>query len=564
LNSIKNIKSKLINVAGRVIQYKNQVPAHSEQSPDNEMSLEKSKTIKGKASLDSNRSSTEKSPHVLSHKSAKSLKQITTTQDVKLDGDLELKPAGLSIPSNSHRRKGKELYHEHSATIKSKPTYVKDYCEKYCGKHDEGEIELLETLGRLLKAEQTGYNIIIKVNPSDSDYEFLNRFMLELHKDPTEVKQLKWLIGRIGKIEGRRRWEAVVRQYRQPEILRKWKKAQQNVKLTAGFILDRALKISEPWPTFYDDQNGDYEWFINPIRRNPCNERLLSDILGIEELNHRMEARRIMKGNGGVLENWLPKTDLKIAYQQGYNTNHILFISNIMQLGKRYFEPVEKLEVALYHTEFIQLFELWGSKRFGAWGPSAERIWLLSDPKRAKSYKERYENLKQIWKYQDLAPEYILELCANIRKRLDSNKQSERRNPFSKIESTEVWWNLSDMIEWQEYDMDLLTMVNIGIKLRIPKARNLNLNKDDLTKVLNEKPIPEEKKLMMRKWFEDNSFSPYEHPLVGSWYPIDYENPPTFDEDPSMHYEYYRSLFSNFLPNFPVILSEIKDFLLSL
>ncbi|KAA1099949.1 hypothetical protein PGT21_025936 [Puccinia graminis f. sp. tritici] len=564
LNSIKSIKSKLSNVVGRVMRYKSpQVSAHSRQSPAKEIPLENSKTIKGKDSLDSNCSSTQRSPHVLSDKSPNSFKEFKTPQDVNPGGNLEVTPEGLSIPSNKNKRKGKELYHEHSATIESKPTYVKDYCQKYRGKHDEGEIELLETLGRLLQADQIGYNTIIKVNPSDSDYEFLRKFILEIHKEPTEVKQLKWLIGRIGKIEGRRRWEAVVRQYRQPEILRKWKEAQNTVALTAGLILDRALKISEPWPTFYDDQNEEYEWVINSIRGNPKNERLLFYILGIEELNHRLEARLIMKGKNGDLDNWLPRTELKIAYQQGYHTNHILLISNILQLGTRYFEPVEILGVALYHTEFRQLFNNWGSKRFGAWGPSAERIWLISDPKRAKIYKDRYENLKQIWKYQDLSPEYLLKLCADIRKSLDPNKRSERKNPFSKIESSEVWWNLSDMIEWQEYDMDLLTMVNIGIKLKIPQLRNLNLNEDDLIKGLNEKSIPEEKRLIMRKWFEDNSFSPYEGTLLGSWYPIDCKNPPILDEDPSMHYENSRSLLANFVPNFKKILSEVKDFLLS-
>ncbi|KNZ61239.1 hypothetical protein VP01_14306g1, partial [Puccinia sorghi] len=126
--------------------------------------------------------------------------------------------------------------------------------------------------------------------------------------------------------------------------------------------------------------------------------------------------------------------------------------------------------------------------------------WLLSDPHRAQLYTERLNRLKHRWRYYKTTPEHMIDDVPEIAEEI-------RRK---KLES-EVWWNLADILEWQEYHMPSKTMAFIGFELGIPKQRNVPVDLARLKKILAKKPLAKQMKQLIETWFQEHAFSPYDN-----------------------------------------------------
>jgi hypothetical protein len=367
-----------------------------------------------------------------------------------------------------------------------------------------------------MKAEHVGNFIPIELDAEDSDYKILEQFILQMNLNPKEGKKLKCVIESIGMIEGKRRWKAIIRQYNQKEILRKWAEiSKRNLSIKKRLELrklDRLLKISKPWPTFHGVKSEDYEWLENLLKDEMVKKDILR-ILGEEELESRLHQMFIIS-LFSTDPTYLGAGDWEIVYKQGLDFISILAVGHILHLDQGESEIKSSTLVTPDSEIFFSLLGLWEVKESVPWGLSAEKMWLLRNPKREKIYNEIYSNLKEIWKYQKLLPKVILENFPEI---YPNKKTIAKKNRTVKTEVLDVWWNLSDLIEWQEYHMDKVSMVKIGAELNIPTTGDKKINSDRLIEILNTKSIPEGKKSIMKEWFERNAFSPYLHPSHDEW-----------------------------------------------
>ncbi|KAA1099948.1 hypothetical protein PGT21_025896 [Puccinia graminis f. sp. tritici] len=441
--------------------------------------------------------------------------------------DLKSKSSSGVLKSNS-RTSLQEEYHFH-AKFGIHAGYMVSFVEEYRHKNPgtkKFEIEFLLALLKFMKAEHVGGYIPIELDAEDSDYKTLEQFILQMNVNPKEGKKLKCVIERIGMIEGKRRWKAVIRQYNQQEILRKWaeinKKGLSIKKKLELRKLDRVLKISKPWPTFYGVKSKDYELLENLLKDEMVKKDILG-ILGEEELESRLHQIFVIS-IFSTNPRYLDAGDWEIVYKQGLDFIRILAVAHILHLDRGE-SNIESSNLVTPDSEiYFSLLGLWEVKESAPWGLSAEKMWLLSNPKRETIYNETYSNLKEKWKYQKLLPKVILENFPEI---YPNKKMMAKKNKFGKKVVLDVWWNLSDLIEWQEYHMDKLTMVRVGEQLNIPTTRDKKINLDRLSEILNKKSIPEGKENIMKEWFERNAFSPYLHPSHDEWsknLPAEFQN----------------------------------------
>ncbi|KNZ49791.1 hypothetical protein VP01_4788g1 [Puccinia sorghi] len=112
-----------------------------------------------------------------------------------------------------------------------------------------------------------------------------------------------------------------------------------------------------------------------------------------------------------------------------------------------------------------------------------------------------------------MTPEEIIDDVPEIAEAIKRNKLKFK-----------VWWNLADMIEWQEYHLPSNTMAFIGFELGIPQERNVPVDLARLKKILENKPLAKHMKQIIETWFQDHAFSPYDnlpelHPseIMTSW-----------------------------------------------
>ncbi|KAA1117944.1 hypothetical protein PGT21_027845 [Puccinia graminis f. sp. tritici] len=394
--------------------------------------------------------------------------------------------------------------------IQEDPDYVLDYVRKNPGAN-HGEIQSLKNLGNLINAESSGRYVPIELfcKGSYSDNQSMVQLVLKTHKDPILVKQLKWLAQRIGVTEGERRWKSILRQINQPIILANWEEKKK--KLLKSFEvprLERVLKINQSWPTFYDSKQKDYEWLLS-IQKDHMIKTVLDKTMGTEELAYRSRCIFLMSKRNNCY-NWLHTSDLIEAYKQGLNTNLIIFVGDILQFGRKHWKMGGRsAEIPSNKEAFILLWSFWDSKECPPWNSSAEKEWLLSDPKRSEIYKYRYQYLKNIWKYQKFTPEEILEHLPDLKNKLYPNDRKHQKQ-----EVLEIWWNLSDIIEWQEFHMDPHLMWKIGCKLKVSKERDAEIDTVALSSILKKsKAVSLEAKETMERWFKDKAFSPYDNPI---------------------------------------------------
>ncbi|KAA1112231.1 hypothetical protein PGTUg99_006435 [Puccinia graminis f. sp. tritici] len=546
LNFVTNSKSKFGNMIGRRIGYNSHsVPHAVKEDPTQIISTEEPKNIKRIDASQSSRFSPTPSLKSLDSKSYKSpttpRREETPQFSDEVSESRNGRP-GLNVdnfidgrPSLSSRNRKRLRY----AKLKSKedmPSYVQEYIAQNAGSRHQ-EIELLRVLGKYMKADIVGRYTPVYLdekaahvnkeavhliqeagnsekhavlsdekvgdfNKEDPDLEAMNEYIVKMHDGNFGGKQWKWLTEKIGEVEGKRRWKALIRQFNQPRILLGFGGFKRLAPYWKIARLGRVLKLGELWPTFYDAKYADY-WWLTEALRNPSLKIILIDILGKEELAYRMNnifvmARRVYP------RNWLDPSDLRTAYQQGLDTTRIVIIGDFLQFGSSYLSLEGKHGVATFRRVYFLLSAIWEASPSNPWGTSAEKTWLLRDPHREKLYNDRFELLKHKWKYDmKLSPEQLADIHPELQQELTQKE---------KLSS--VWWNPSDVLEWREYQMDLLTMARIGMELKIPKERNLEIDLEELEKILEKKKeVSKEMKQIIQDWFKNNANSPYNDPI---------------------------------------------------
>ncbi|KAI7944998.1 hypothetical protein MJO28_010693 [Puccinia striiformis f. sp. tritici] len=404
----------------------------------------------------------------------------------------------IDVPSNRSLRKGKNFRPAKFMPKELMPNYLKDYLAENSGDKPQ-EVELLAILGKFLKADSIGSYTPVYLDNKDPDFTAMEAYIYQMHHSEKGGKQWKWLTERIGRFEGRRRWKALLRQYNQTRVLLAWSKLKDTIaKYPYLSRLDEVLRLSENWPTFYNARYTDHAW-AKMITKAPSVALLLVEVMGEEELAYRLNNIFIMPRRV-YPHNWLNTNDMKTVYQQGLDTSRIVVVGDFLQFGRDHMSLAGKVGIPSYRKVYFLFAAVWNGSGLTAWGTSAEKMWLLSDPERAELYHNRYGYLKYKWKYLKLSPEDFIQTVPEIKQELGLQKDLSK-----------VWWNLSDVIEWREYHMDLLTMAQLGLKLKIPKSRDVQPDMVALHNHLeNARNISKDKKQIMEQWFIDNAVSPYD------------------------------------------------------
>ncbi|KAI7944995.1 hypothetical protein MJO28_010690 [Puccinia striiformis f. sp. tritici] len=387
--------------------------------------------------------------------------------------------------------------------IQVSPACLQDYTEKNCGAKT-AEIESLAQLGNLLNVESKNTFIPITVTLNSLGQQRMIQLITKIQKGSSERKQLKWILDRIGIIEGKRRWKAILRQVNQPEIVEDWAEEKKKLEESFGEIsrLDQALKLSEYWPTFYDSKEQDSEW-LSGVMKIPLVKKSLYEILGEEELDYRMKSIDFLSKRKYPY-NWLHPTDLQEAYRQGLNTNLIICVGDIFQFGNGHLNVEGGNGIPANLEASISLWLVWGNTSSAPWGDSAAKAWFLNDPKRSELYQRRYGNLRYIWKNLAPPPEQIVQMIPPLKEKFYPKKAIHKNK-----KNLEVWWNFSDVMEWQEYQLDPYIMWKIGCDLKLTKERDVQPDMEALQRdLINYTNISKEMKTRMKEWFELKSLVP--------------------------------------------------------
>jgi hypothetical protein len=501
-NFVKKPKSKVADTFEKTIEH-NELPVPLEPKEELAQRIEKKKPIKpqkGKDLSKTSRANPVSSPKTLNLDSpTQTLQAVDSPHSPEVLNEGQKLKSGVSteniaVSEDRGSRKGQ-------TSLLSEPTkemYESQYYQDYIKKNPRAkkkDTDLLAIIGHFMEADTVGSYTPILLKQENPYYKTLGEYITQISKGNDTGKKHRWLIDRIGDIEGRRRWAALTRQYNRPIILF----GLQRYKSLPGYPalprLEKILKLGESWPTFYDAEPEDYEW-LKKVQEIEGYSKFLISILGEPELEYRKESIRIMSGRKYPID-WLSKEDAITLYQQGLFPYRLILVGDCFQFGKDRLSLSETRILPSYQTTYYYLEILWKDSWKDSWGFSVEKTWLMSDKKRAEEYTKRYELLKYHWKHATVSNEALSEIIPGMEEKL-------RKNPEL------IWWNLSDLIEWREYKMKLDTMAQIGIELKIPKARNKELDLKRLQEVWIKRKVSKQMKEVMDSWFRNCAISPYD------------------------------------------------------
>jgi hypothetical protein len=138
---------------------------------------------------------------------------------------------------------------------------------------------------------------------------------------------------------------------------------------------------------------------------------------------------------------------------------------------------------------FELLIDSWNYTRSSkvTWSDSPERAWLMMDPGRSRLYKERLKTLKDLMKK-----------CEFTKIDLVSMVDKERSINFK---GSPIWWHAGHILVWSDQGLDLSTMANLGILLRLKEGQG-RLSTEQIEKLEHIKEeIPLNQKEKIIDWF---------------------------------------------------------------
>ncbi|WAQ89114.1 hypothetical protein PtA15_10A538 [Puccinia triticina] len=365
LDFLKNSKSKFGNIVGRRIGYRSYpVPLQLKEEPVRVISTTEKEPIKGK---DASRSSCSSA--------APSLKSF----DLK-SRESPIKPIGAGVPQSSGISDGRPMLNlgksvegESSSSSRKKknlrfkpnederlPDYVKEIIKK-AGSATPPQVEALRIIGKFMKADSVGsytpvylYKEAFHVDKKSAnmdqeaaqdiaDLQAMEKYMDQVMLKSADHKPWKWLVDRIGSIEGNRRWKALRRQYNQPKMLIRWKDHKEKVRDFHILRIGYALQLDKQWPTFYDATYSDFVYVSFAFEDKNIRKDFIA-IAGADELGHRLFTLRLRSGQTRAHHNYDVNGYLtfKVRVDPGLDPEHARYAQSAV--ARHTFEAYDNTE----------------------------------------------------------------------------------------------------------------------------------------------------------------------------------------------------------------------------
>ncbi|KAA1098781.1 hypothetical protein PGTUg99_016955 [Puccinia graminis f. sp. tritici] len=348
-----------------------------------------------------------------------------------------------------------------------------------------------QLLGETLHAENKNFDFSIGLNFEGLTKTKRRGQMTVLKcKSPELRKHVEWLIDEIGLPEGRRRFNAIQRQIRQLELLEAWGKmieAPANRQHIVALIeLDEILQLSHPWPTYLNSGPSDLFQLNLLITRNPILEKLIASVVDKREIEIRLRNITTLTTRWNP-HMWLSEDQVMTINQQALNLRLIILVGDCLQFGRIHMTNECLLGTVRAEDAYELLSKAWNQQKSNRtpWIASPERAWLTMDSEKEELYTERLRTLKG-----------YLERYQTPKKRLISAVDSKKLFKFS----GNPWWSLGHILIWQDQGFDLLTMMNLGIEMRMKKGQK-EITAEQIEILNASKEIPEDEKEKIVDWF---------------------------------------------------------------
>lgn len=371
------------------------------------------------------------------------------------------------------------------------PTFVQNYKKSHPAA-GESTLKALQVLGKFLKVDSSDAFVAIHLDRSDIDWKIFQDHWEKLGAgENMRTKQIKWLRDRIGEVESGRRLEALARQMREPGIQVRWKMAMQDPKLKPSMThemisLGQLLLVNEQWPTFLHSRRHDAQVVHNFLSRRSMNE-FMAYIFGKNELFVRLRLLKVMCSRKNP-HDWLSASQMRSAYQQGLDVGIIIMVGDLLQFGRESMSFRCCPGVLSLNETYLRLGFLWSNMPKSSWNASPEKQWLLSETDTGELYADRLAYLKHALRLKVIQPEIL-----------------NRGISIDFVKTSKPWWNLGDLLEWTEENLDPPVMAEIGNELRMVPADCQVLDMRKLKQIVAGKSLSDAKKKYIVEWFESKA-----------------------------------------------------------
>lgn len=430
----------------------------------------------------------------------------SSTSGKKISATIEVIPPDTNLPRKPSKSSNRKNMMKKPADYRTAAPYVEEYIRSYPGA-SEAELEALNVLGKFMNAGSSEGLSPIQVDQDDPDLEFLSSFLAKQtrHGKPAG-KELKWLIKKIGQVEGRRRFNALLRQVIQPTILLGWEKAEKQFSLPPFSIsrrtlndVKKVLEINKSWPTFFHSRPSGFRFLKKMLASHEIQSLLLS-VLGEQELVYRISALEIMCQRV-YPHNWFNEEELQDAYKQGLEVGLMVMMGDTLQFGRGKMSFAYLPGLGSLERTYVQLGTLFRAFLECSWESSAEKQWLMSKPLTSKLYVDRIAYVKKCLREVKMEPKQLLRItCGDYKQGI---------NP---------WWNLADTLEWVAEGFEPSVLQKIGASLNLSPSRNealaesqLEYLRKNINRITN-KLISTNMAQKISTWFELNAKVPDTQP----------------------------------------------------